>query len=304
MSEKSFFGGKAAPILAACCAILWSCAFPLIKTGLSEFAISSDDTFSQMLFAGVRFIAAGFCVLLISPASGKRSAAEKKSVPILLLFGLVNTALHYLFFYVGLSASTGSRSAVIDSMSTFILIAVSGIVFPDDKFTRRKLFGCILGICGIITIYIGKGDLSGELTLRGDGMMIMSALFSACGGLLTRTALKKTDPFYATGISLAFGGLLLSGSGLFFGGRFGAFTLKGLMILSALIFISAAGFAVYNRLICENPISRIAIFNSLIPLMGIVLSCLFLGEPFDIRYIAAGLLSAAGIFTVNSSSGK
>ena len=78
MSEKSFFGGKAAPFLAACCAILWSCAFPLIKTGLSEFAISSDDTFSQMLFAGVRFIAAGFCVLLISPASGKRSAAEKK----------------------------------------------------------------------------------------------------------------------------------------------------------------------------------------------------------------------------------
>ena len=63
MSEKSFFGGKAAPFLAACCAILWSCAFPLIKTGLSEFAISSDDTFSQMLFAGVRFIAAGICGL-------------------------------------------------------------------------------------------------------------------------------------------------------------------------------------------------------------------------------------------------
>ena len=46
-------------IFALTAAIAWGWAYPLIKLGFSEFAISADMTGSKMLFAGIRFLSFG-----------------------------------------------------------------------------------------------------------------------------------------------------------------------------------------------------------------------------------------------------
>ena len=221
-----------------------------------------------------------------------------KNIFVVLLFGLVNTALHYFFYYIGLSNQTGSRSAIIDSMSSFILIISACACFKEEKLTVRKIVGCLLGFGGIMLVNIG-GDLSSRFTLMGDGMLILSAVFSAMGGLLTRVAGKKGDPLVVTGISLAFGGGLMIIFGIIMGGRLNVWTLHGVGILACLTAISVYGFSVYNRLLCSNPVGEIAIFNSLIPILGVILSCLILGEPFKAEYITAGIIVSAGICVIN-----
>jgi drug/metabolite transporter (DMT)-like permease len=59
------------------------------------------------------------------------------------------------------------------------------------------------------------------------------------------------------------------------------------------------GFALYNKLLSCNPVGKVAIFNSLIPAVGAITSCLYLGEPFHVKYFVALLLATAGIFIVN-----
>ena len=76
-------------------------------------------------------------------------------------------------------------------------------------------------------------------------------------------------------------------------------TLYGLVILGLLIGISALGFALYNKLITCNPVGKVAIFNSLIPVVGAVTSCLCLGEPFYWKYLAATLMAMSGIYIIN-----
>ena len=76
-------------------------------------------------------------------------------------------------------------------------------------------------------------------------------------------------------------------------------TATGLVILGLLIGISALGFALYNKLISCNPIGKVAIFNSLIPVVGALTSCLCLGEPFYMKYLAACLLAMTGIYIIN-----
>ena len=71
------------------------------------------------------------------------------------------------------------------------------------------------------------------------------------------------------------------------------------MILLLLIGISALGFALYNKLISCNPVGKVAIFNSLIPIVGTVTSCLCLKEPFYWKYLVAALLATTGIFVIN-----
>ncbi len=288
-----------AMLLAASTSVVWAFAFPLIKLGISAFSIAPDDTGAKTLFAGVRFFSAGVIVLIFSLAVKKRTISKSKSaLSLALLLGLVNTALHYFCYYIGLSNQSGSRSAVIDSLSSFLLILAACAVFDGEQLTMRKIAGCALGFCGILLVNAG-GAMASQFSFAGDGMLILSAVFSAAGGILTRIVTSRIDASTATGISLGFGGLLLITAGAAMGGRLSAPSAFGVFILCCLIGISTYGFSVYNKLISCNPVGEIAIFNSLIPILGVTFSCLLLGEPFRIQYAAAGVLVAAGIFVIN-----
>ena len=293
-------------LFATLSALTWAFAFPLIKLGLNAFDIVGDDTGAKTLFAGIRFFIAGLITLIIAK-TGRKSfkISGKNNIGWLCLYSVVNTSLHYFFFYVGLSNLSGSRSSIIDSLSTFFLIILACIIFKDEHMTAKKTIGCILGFSGIIIINISFGETSrGTFTFLGDGMLFMSALCSAFGGGLTRIVTKKIDSLVATGISLALGGGIMIIMGVIMGGKITHITVEGIVILILLVLVSAIGFSLYNKLISCNPVGEIAIFNSLIPVFGAILSCVILGEPFYLKYVAAILLVVAGVYIINKRKSK
>lgn len=293
-------------LFATLSALTWAFAFPLIKLGINAFDIVGDDTGAKTLFAGIRFFIAGLITLIIAK-TGRKSfkISGKNNIGWLCLYSVVNTSLHYFFFYVGLSNLSGSRSSIIDSLSTFFLIILACIIFKDEHMTAKKTIGCILGFSGIIIINISFGETSGgTFTFLGDGMLFMSALCSAFGGVLTRIVTKKIDSLVATGISLALGGGIMIIMGVIMDGKITHITVEGIVILILLVLVSAIGFSLYNKLISCNPVGEIAIFNSLIPVFGAILSCVILGEPFYLKYVAAILLVVAGVYIINKRKSK
>lgn len=135
----------------------------------------------------------------------------------------------------------------------------------------------------------------------GDGMIFLNTMCSAIAGLMTRGLGKRVDVFVGTGYALAIGGFLLLIPGLAAGGALPLVTPAGIAILLALTSISTIGFSLYNKLITCNPVGKVAVFNSLIPVVGTLSSCLVLGEPFQWNYLIAGTLAAAGIYIINKS---
>ena len=280
-------------------AIAWGWAYPLIKLGFGEFAITQDMTGSKMLFAGIRFAMSGLIVLTIARARGiSFGVTRPRNWWFLLLFSLLNTTLHYAFFYIGLSHSEGARAAILNSMSVFLLVLLACLFFKSDKLTMQKIIGCVIGFVGILTLNIGGGK-SGHFTWMGDGMIILNALCSASASLMTRGLRSRVDVFVGTGYSLGIGGLLLIIPGLLMGGTLPRVTVEGLVILGLLICISTMGFTLYNKLLSCNPVGKVAIFNSLIPVVGAITSCLCLNEPFYWKYIVAAILATAGIYIIN-----
>jgi drug/metabolite transporter (DMT)-like permease len=292
-------------LLAFTAAFSWGWAFPLVKLGFAEYGITQDMTASKMLFAGLRFGLAGIIILLIGAVTG-RSFAYKPTAPtgkvsnalFLLLFALLNTTLHYAAFYIGLSYSQGARAAILNSMSVFTLVILACIFFKSDKMTYRKMLGCVFGFTGIMALNMGGKD-SGSFTLLGDGLIILNALCGAFAGLLTRGVNKRVDVFVGTGYSLAVGGALLIIPSLLMGATLPHVTLWGLCILAMLIGISTIGFTLYNKLLTCNPIGKVAIWNSLIPVVGALTSCLCLRETFYTKYIWAAGLATLGIYIIN-----
>lgn len=286
-------------LLALTAATAWGWAYPLIKLGFAEFGITQQMTGSKMLFAGIRFSLAGLIVLTIAACTKRPFRPTRpRDWSYILLFALLNTTLHYTFFYIGLSFSEGARASILNSLGTFLLVLLACLFFKSDRLTLRKVLGCAIGITGILTLNVGHSG-SGSFTFMGDGMIVLNALCSAFAGLMTRGLSHRVDVFVGTGYSLAIGGALLTIPALAMGGTLPHINSMGITYLILLIGISALGFALYNKLISCNPVGKVAIFNSLIPVVGAVTSCLCLGEPFYWKYLAATLLAMSGIYIIN-----
>ena len=300
LSKASIFQRPAwVVVLALITAIAWGWAFPLIKVGFNAFGITSDMTGSKMLFAGIRFAVAGMIVLSVARSSGRSFKVNKSSYwRFILVFALINTTLHYFFFYVGMSHSEGSRAAILNSLSTFLVVLLACACFKSDRLTSRKIIGCVVGFCGILALNLGGAE-SGQFTWLGDGMIIVNAICSAIASLMTRGLSRRIDVFVGTGYSLVIGGLLLILPGLALGGTLPNINMLGIVCLLLLISISALCFALYNKLLSLNSVGKVAIYNSLIPIVGAVTSCLCLGETFYLKYVLAGGLAAMGIYIIN-----
>ena len=289
-------------ILAIFCAFGWSLAYPLIKIGYQEFQIGSADLGGKILFAGIRFLFAGVLVWgFCSLKKIKLEIKKKNDLWWLILLAVVNTTLHYMFAYIGLGYNPSARSTILDSMGGFFLIILSTMIFSDDKISVSKVMGCVLGIAGIVAINIQPGaDFFANITFRGDGMILLNAGCAALGGIITRVASKKMNMMQATGQGMMIGGALLMVIGLVIGTNSPwSMTMKGILVLIALIMISAVCFAIYNELIAYHPISKIAIYNALIPVLGVIFAALLLKEELKWQYFIAVMMVAGGFYFVN-----
>ena len=164
-SKSLFLIPEWVALFAFIAAFAWGWAYPLIKLGFAEFGIAQDMTGSKMLFAGIRFCLSGVIILMIAKFTGRSFALKETgrkrvigSCLFLLLFTLLNTTLHYAAFYIGLSHSLGSRAAILNSLSVFILVILACVFFRSDKLTYRKILGCVIGFLGILALNLGGED--------------------------------------------------------------------------------------------------------------------------------------------------
>lgn len=109
----------------------------------------------------------------------------------------------------------------------------------------------------------------------------------------------------ATGLSMTIGGGLLCIISAIIGpASKWTINIKSIITMVGLILISAVCFGVYNQLLAYHPISKIAIFNAFIPILGVIFSSIILGEPMRIKYIIAGCMVAFGVYIMNHFPNK
>ena len=128
--------------LALVCTFLWGSASPCIKLGYALFKIPSSETWTQVLFAGTRFVFAGVLTILIgSILNRKMLLPTKSSVPNIVKLAMFQTILQYIFFYIGLAHNSGVKASIINGSNTFFVILVSTIIFRQEKLNLKKIIG-------------------------------------------------------------------------------------------------------------------------------------------------------------------
>lgn len=285
--------------LATLCCLLWGSAYPSVKIGYGLFDIQT--TGAQVLFAGYRFTLAGLLTWAITSVYYKKIVVPRGDEwGRMVSLGLVQTTLQYIFFYIGLANTTGVKASIINATSTFFAILFAHLILKNEKMTRAKIFGCVLGMAGVIIIQLKGGTIDSSFSLIGDGFLFLVCIASALGAVMTRVFTKKSDAMILTAYQLMIGGVVLIVVGLIMGGTISQITLPGLLLLGYLAALSATAFTIWTILLKHNPVGIVAIYGFMIPVFGVILSGIFLGEQFlSLRILVSLACVSLGIWLVN-----
>ena len=291
------------------CCVLWGSASPAIKIAYQLFQIPPEDTASRIVLAGARFILAGAMTILFGSLLARKclvpARGSWKNIGIL---ALVQTVGQYYFFFMALANISGVRGSIINASGNFIAILFAAFLFRFERMTLRKIAGCVIGFAGIILIMGGWNALvsGGSMTLAGEGAMLAADLFYGASGCLIKVFSKKENPVTLSGYQFLVGGVILFGIGLAMGGQLHFYTASCWGNLLYLGLISAGAYTLWGVLLKHNPVSRVSILGFMNPVLGVLLSALFLGEgseAFSLTGLLAIALVSAGIILVNLHPG-
>lgn len=304
-TQQSFMTRSAVVVLGALfCCLLWGSAFPFIKIGYSTLDIHSSDAFSQILFAGVRFTSAGILTLILgSIRERKVLLPQKTSWKYILVLSLFQTILQYVFFYMGLAHTSGVKSSIIEGVNVFVAILVAALLFRQEKINARKMLGCLIGFIGLVLVnLVGNSDFHPTFTLSGEGAILLSTVAYAFSSVFMKQFSKKEDPVMLSGSQFILGGLVMVIIGLINGGSLNPagnpLSIKAVVVLFWLAFVSAGAYSVWSVLLKYNTVSRITVFGFMTPVFGVLLSALLLRETSQLAPISllALLLVSLGIY--------
>ncbi len=289
-------------LLALLCCALWGSAFPCVKIGYELLHI--QDVGSQILFAGYRFFLAGIFTFVIGSVMERKLLTVKRaSVKYVAAQGVLQTAMQYFFFYVGLANTTGAKGSVINASNAFISIIAAAVLIRTEKITWKKAVGCAIGFAGVIVINLSPGAWGDGFHLLGEGMIFMSALCYGISSVTLKMISDRESPVTITAYQLLIGGAILVISGIVSGGSVTGFTWKSSLLLGYMALLSTVAFSIWSLLLKYNSVGKVTIYGFSIPIFGVALSALFLGENIlSWQTVIALIMVSVGIIIVNKSA--
>ncbi|HHW38811.1 MAG TPA: DMT family transporter [Bacillales bacterium] len=300
MGAEKFFTNKFGLIISAILAtFLWGSAFPFIKLSYTELDIRSNEPAQQLLFAGYRFFLASLLILIFILMTKRNVLFKKETVKPVLKIGFFQTFIQYIFFYIGLSLSTGIQGSVIAGTTSFFQILFAHFMYKDENINWRKSIGLMIGFMGVVIVNLTKGSFEFKFGL-GEFFLLLSAVAGALGNLFARNGSKEMDVAYLTAYQMLVGSIGLFVAGAIFAGV-APFTFSGkaLWMLLYLSFLSAAGFILWNNVMKYNPVGKVSMYLFFIPVFGVFLSSLLLGEQMHANVWFGLIFVTTGIIVVN-----
>ena len=270
-------------------AIIWASAFVAIRVAVPEAG--------PFWLAAIR-VGLGFVVLLpYAIWRGMVWPASRRQWSLIGGMAVLNIVIPFcLIAWAGKTLDAGVLSLLMGT-GPFLALIGSHIMTDDDRLTPRKLVSVILGFAGILIVVgpsavagLGAGSLEAKLAALGASLCYVTA------GLLIR----KIDlpPVRLACLALGLGTAALIPVALLISGPPPS-DLSGASV-AALIYLGVfpTGLAYIMRfhLIRTIGYTRFSLSINLIPVFGVGLGVLILGEPLSLTLIVALALVLTGLF--------
>jgi drug/metabolite transporter (DMT)-like permease len=264
------------------------------------------ETVPPLLGAGVRFFVAGAVLLAVLAVRRGARAVRIDRATLLgaLLIGLLLPGANAVVTVAEQEVPSGLAALLIATVPLWVILLRR---FTGERVPRPSVVAVLVGFGGV-ALLLRPGEQSGEATVLGLAACVGAAAMWASGSFLSRRVPLPRDPLVSTGWQMLLGGAacLLAGSAL---GELpevdpAAFSTRSLVALAYLVvFGSWVAFTAYAWLLQNAPLSKVATYAYVNPVVAIVLGMLVLDEVVTpVTVIAAAIIVASVALVVRSES--
>lgn len=278
-------------LLAVLVAVLWGANFIAIHASL--------EVFPPFLCAALRFALLAIPTILLVP---------RPQVPTrwLLGYGIGFGVLQFAFLYLAMSVGmpAGLASLVLQSSAPFTVVL--GAALLGEHLSRRAAAG--IGVAAFGMAIVGSQRLSGEAGLLPFVLTLLAGLGWAFGNLAARQA-APPKPLHLTmwmtvvpPIPLLALSLATEGPGRIADSLIGSLSTSpdALWAWAGLAYTTIAatvlGSGIWTWLMARHAAGAVAPFSMLVPVTGLALAWLLLGETPAPLELLGGLLVIAGVW--------
>ena len=249
--------------------------------------------------AALRFATAAAAIYLWARLTGRTVALKKGQIKQVLIFSMLFT-VQLTLFYLGLSKTNASRGALLANLLPFFILFLAHFFIPGDRITRRKFFGILLGFTGVVIMFLDKKAAAAGLR-TGDLIILCATFFWACASVYLKRVISTFSPFQVVMYSTLFSVPVFLTEALLWDNPM-VFNLD-IPVLGALAYqslISASfGFVAWNTMLKKYGAVALHSFIFIMPISGVALGGLVLGEPITIKILLALVFIVSGILVVH-----
>ena len=289
--------------------LVWAALWTVyIVWGSTYLAIRvTVETLPPLLTGGVRFLVAGLIVYtVLALKRGWRGVRVTRSE--LLSSAFVGGALllggNGLVVLAERDAPSSLAALIIASVPLWVVLFR---YLASEAVSRATLAGVALGFGGV-AILVVPGDRPGDATLASILFLVAAAAFWASGSFASTRLTMPRDPFLSTAVQMLLGGVWLVAAGLLRGegahidvAGFSAASIWAFLYL--IVFGSLLAFTAYVWLLQNAPISKVATYAYVNPVIALVLGWVILSEQLTATMlIGATVIVASVAFIVNKET--
>lgn len=252
----------------------------------------------------------GAAALLLAALSWRRlpdpRRLRRRDLHLLVLLGALGTFVNHLSFFYGLAWAPAAHGALIAPTTSPIWILLLTARAEGEPIGRARVIGILLGLVGVALVIRPERLLAtGAGVVVGDLLFLVSGLSWGIYSVLSQHVMRRMSSAAALVGSMLVGATLLVP--LMLAERpWAALAVASASAWLALAYLAVLGtvlaFHWWNTALRHAGPGRAAFFSNLVPVWGVVLAWLLLGERLTPLQILGGLLAVVGVLVCQDVS--
>lgn len=274
--------------------VLWGSSYLFIKITVAEVP-------PLTLVAG-RLTLATLLVGVILSCRHIRMPRDRRTWGRFFFLGLIGSALPYSLISWGEQHITSGLASLLQATTPFFTVVVAHFSVGDERITRTKIAGIALGFAGVGLLVLPDLRLGEPSGLWGQLAVILSSVCYAVSATFTRRWLREHPPLTTAMGQLTTGAIMMLVLSLLIERPFGLSPSwpalscwLGLTLLGTVL-----AYIIYFTLIARTSATFASMVTYIIPVNGLILGAVVLGERLDPAVLGSMALVLLGVALVRT----
>ncbi len=249
--------------------------------------------------AAIRFMIATLIIYLYARFKKFDLTLSAKDWGHVLLLGIL-FGVQFTILYLGIYFTTVSHASILMNTQPFFVAISAHFLLPEDRLNKRKISGIAVAFVGVLVMFY-QGKLGGSKSIFGDLLVLIAAISWAGQTIYIKRWLDDWDTIPLVMHPMVIGVSTLAVAHFFFEKNFVIYLDRDIVIsiLYQSLFVAGFGYLAWTNLLLKYRASSLSAFIFLMPVSGVLLGTIFMGDPVTTRLIVGLFCIAGGILLVN-----